>query len=181
MFLRCGASLTNNTIRRFFSKRHVIVLVIEAVSVVIISLAQMWWSVHCWNSGHHSCSLSSVLIWLTPIWLQALGQSENFTHCTVEAIWLLPWMQCLGNICFLPLNIPGTSKSNQPEYSGMILNVPARVSVLSSWISLSVKLEEKPGKNLFSLLCFPTLITWRSIHREEKYVPQKIDANDTNT
>lgn len=42
MFLRCGASLTNNTIRRFFSKRHVIVLVIEAVSVVIISLAQMW-------------------------------------------------------------------------------------------------------------------------------------------
>lgn len=155
MFLRCGTFLTNNKV---FSKRHIIVFGgIQGVSAFFISLAQMWWSVRCCNSSLRSCSLSSVLIWHTPIWLQALGQSENFTHCTVETIWLLPGRHCLGNICFIPLKLPGTSKSNQPDYSGMILNVPAKIYILSSWISLSPKLKEKPREKKFIFLfCFPS-------------------------
>lgn len=122
------------------------------------------------------------LIWHTPIWLQALGQSKNFTHCTVETIWLLPGRQCLGSICFIPLKVPGTSKPNQPDYSGMILNVPAKIYILSSWISLSPKLKEKPREKIsfFSSVSLHRLL-WRSIHRKGNHVPQKIDANGTST
>lgn len=146
MFLRCVTFLTKNTIKRFFPKRHIIVLLTHrGVSVFFISLAQMWWNVHCCNSNHHSCFLSSVSSGKPPFGFKLLARVKTL-HVAQKhpdyfhegSVW---------EIFILKLNIPGTVKSNQPRYIRMILNIPSRVYILSSWIISKVK-KEKPRENI---------------------------------
>lgn len=44
--------------------------------------------------------------------------------------------------------MPGTIKPNQHEYMGMILNIPARVCILSSWNSSKIR-KKTPVKYSF--------------------------------
>lgn len=140
MFLRCGMLLTNNMIARFsWRDTWLSWWVIEGVSVFFISLAQMWWSVHCGNSNHHSCFLLlssgtppfgfKLLARVKTLHIAQWKQSDDFHEVSA-------W-----EILTLPLNVPGTRKSNQPEYIGMISKIPARVHILRSWINFSLTLK----------------------------------------
>jgi hypothetical protein len=85
----------------------------------------------CCNSNHHSCFLSSVSSGKTPFGLELLARVKTL-H---TAQWKHPDYFHEGSvweIFTLLLNIPDTIKSYQPEHIRVLLNIPARVYILSS-------------------------------------------------